>query len=111
MTRSEHRSPGVTPREIVERLSPQSVVTLDPTSLEALLEATEILRDEDTCLAGRIRILALQGAVMVQEQNEQGRILVRRFGSEDAAQSFVDDRLATYERMWDGCGCTIDYGV
>ena len=21
----------------------------------------------------------------------------------------VDGRLADYERMWDGCGCTIDY--
>ena len=25
------------------------------------------------------------------------------------AVHFVDDRLAAYERMWDGCGCKIDY--
>jgi hypothetical protein len=97
--------------QIVERITARSPVTLDSASLDGLLEAAEIIRDEDTGLAGRIRILVVEGTVMVQEQNEQGRILVRRLDSEDAAQRLVDDRLATYERMWDGCGCTIDYGV
>ncbi len=27
----------------------------------------------------------------------------------EAARRFVEDRMETYERMWDGCGCRIDY--
>ena len=46
---------------------------------------------------------------MVQEQTTNGEILVHEVGSEAAAQRVVDDRLATYERMWDGCGCKVDY--
>jgi hypothetical protein len=26
-----------------------------------------------------------------------------------AAQQFVADRMAQYERMWDGCGCRVRY--
>jgi hypothetical protein len=35
--------------------------------------------------------------------------VIRRLADEAAAARFVADRLATYERMWDGCGCRIDY--
>jgi len=34
---------------------------------------------------------------------------VRRLGGEDEARAFIRDRLDTYDRMWDGCGCKIDY--
>ena len=27
----------------------------------------------------------------------------------EAAGRFVDNRLAAYDRMWDGCGCKVDY--
>jgi hypothetical protein len=105
----DHRSGCLTAGEVLEQARTQDLVTLDEHSLNALLEGAEIIRDEDTCLAGRIRILHMDGTVMVQEQTQEGRILVRRLGSYAAAKSFVDDRLATYERMWDGCGCKVDY--
>ncbi len=109
MTSASHEESGPIAREVVEQITRQAVVPLDERDLPALLEASETLRDDDTCLAGRIRVLSLQGHVMVQEQTQQGQILVRRLGSREAAEGFVDDRLATYERMWDGCGCKVDY--
>jgi hypothetical protein len=39
---------------------------------------------------------------VVQEQTPQRRYLVRVMSSLERAQSFVDDRLATYDKMWDG---------
>ena len=27
----------------------------------------------------------------------------------ETAERFVEDRLSDYERMWDGCGCKIEY--
>ncbi len=51
----------------------------------------------------------LDGYSLVQEETPDGQILLRRLGSREAAEEFVEDRLATYERMWDGCGCKVDY--
>jgi hypothetical protein len=95
--------------QVLEQIRMQALVCLDEPSLDALLQAADIVRDDDTCLSGRIRILSLGGLAMVQEQTPEGEILIRRIRSLEAAQSFVDDRLGTYERMWDGCGCKVDY--
>jgi hypothetical protein len=97
-------------RDLVARIANHPPLTLRGDELAELMDVAEVLRDADTCLAGRIRVLTLDGVVMVQEQDQDGEILVRRLDTEAAANALVDDRLATYERMWDGCGCTVDYG-
>ena len=57
-----------------------------------------------------IRLLDLDGALFMQEQHpETHELLVRRFADRAAADAFVKDRLDTYERMWDGCGCKVHY--
>jgi hypothetical protein len=99
----------VTHDELVELLGRQALVTLEGDELPALLDASETVRAVDTCLAGMIRILAFDGRVLVQEQTPEGEVLVRRMPSDDAAERFLEHRLAAYERMWDGCGCKIDY--
>ena len=30
-------------------------------------------------------------------------------GGESEARAFVEERLETYDRMWDGCGCKVHY--
>jgi hypothetical protein len=30
-------------------------------------------------------------------------------GDEDEVRRFVRERLEAYDRMWDGCGCKVDY--
>ena len=42
------------------------------------------------------------------EQPEPGKRALRRLAA-DEVDDFVRDRLAIYERMWDGCGCRVDY--
>jgi len=86
-----------------------AIVPLDGEALPELLETAEGNRAEDTCVAGWIRILRINNYFAVQEQTPDGEILVRRLISRQAAERFVEDRLKDYERMWDGCGCTIDY--
>jgi hypothetical protein len=85
------------------------VVKIDRDELVRVLEWAEAIRAEDTVLAGWIRILSLDGHVLVQEETPDRDILVRKLASIDAANGLVDGRLADYERMWDGCGCKIDY--
>lgn len=87
-------------------VSPREV---DAATWAAILLRAGVLREEDTTLSGPIRVLALDGGLWVQEQAPDGRRLLRRFDDRAAADAFVDRRLEIYDRMWDGCGCKIDY--
>lgn len=82
---------------------------VDPIAWAALLVRAEVLRAEDTFLSGWIRVLRVDGGVVVQEEAPDGRILLRWRADRAAADRFVDQRLATYDRMWNGCGCRVDY--
>ncbi len=95
--------------ELIAQIEDVAIVALNGEALPKLLEATEVIRADDTCVAGWIRILRINDHIAVQEQAPDGGILVRRLNSREAAERFVEDRLNDYERMWDGCGCTIDY--
>ncbi|NOZ85173.1 MAG: hypothetical protein GXP49_02710 [Deltaproteobacteria bacterium] len=83
------------------------IITMD--ELEGLLAASKPLREEDTGFCGPIRILQKDKEILVQEQSDKGEFMVRSFKGEEQAEDFVNKRLEEYDRMWDGCGCTIDY--
>lgn len=62
-----------------------------------------------TCGAGDLLVVRDAEGLAAVEQPERGQRLLRRFPDEEALRRFVDERLAQYERMWNGCGCRIDY--
>jgi hypothetical protein len=95
--------------ELFEKLGEASRLGLSPDELTALLEEADLVREEDTCISGMIRILRLRNTVMVQEETPEDEIVVRIRPTVKAAKEFVAGRLETYERMWDGCGCKVDY--
>jgi len=95
-------------RALIAEIEERAIIALDREELPELLETAEVIRADDTCVAGWIRILRINGHFTVQEQTPDGEILVRRLISREATERFVEDRLKNYERMWDGCSCTID---
>ena len=97
------------PREITDRLQSQAPLPIDRPALVDLLEAAEVIRQENTCVSGWIRILSVGSVILVQEETPDGNALIRRMATIEDADSFVRKRLETYERMWDGCGCKVDY--
>lgn len=84
------------------RVLEDSPVRLGADELERLLEAAELVREENTGVAGPLRVLVLDGAVLVQEQTPQRELLLRARPSLEKAKEFVDHRLEIYARMWDG---------
>jgi len=94
----------VNSHDLVANLRSPAPVPVDRDLLVGLLEVAEVLRQENTCIAGWIRILFADGAILIQEETPDGNALARRMPSVEDANDFVDDRLASYERMWDGCG-------
>ena len=95
--------------EILQRLEAERIVLLDPDRLHAMLEETEVLEDQDTWLSDRIRILRAGERILIQEMTDRKQVAIRAAGSLEEAKEFVQKRLETYERMWDGCGCKVDY--
>lgn len=95
--------------DLFKKLDTRDIVRLSKNDLDAVLMSCETLREQDTCMSGTIRILGIENRILVQEQTPQGDYLIREMASVEDANAFVDDRLETYDRMWDGCGCKIDY--
>lgn len=95
--------------ELIQKLNERGVVEIDRDDLSDIVEVFESMRAVDTGLAGWIRILSHDGEIVVQEETPERKILVRKFDSAEEAGAFVDRRLADYDRMWNGCGCKIDY--
>ena len=53
---------------------------------------------------------AINGAqTRVAEASAREADVVLRPLAEESVAEFVAQRQATYDRMWDGCGCKIDY--
>ncbi len=94
---------------LLEKLGEASRLGLSPDELTGLLEEADLVREEDTCISGMIRILRLKNTVLVQEETPEREIVVRIRPTVEAEEEFVRRRLEIYERMWDGCGCKVNY--
>lgn len=109
-TNSGTDTPATTPLErLLARLEETAVTPADAEEFGALLEAGAVIRRVDTRLAGALEVLDLDDRFLIVERTLKGQTVVRRLLDRAETDRFVNDRLATYERMWDGCGCRIDY--
>ena len=95
--------------KLAERIVPGKAVLLESGELEALLAAARIVEERDTLVSGLIRILEWKGRVLVQEFTDKEEPVLRETASLEEARRFVEERMRTYEKMWDGCGCKVDY--
>jgi hypothetical protein len=100
---------GMDTASLLTRLKAGEIVSLKGDEATRVLESFDLLEEKDTRLSGPIRILRVGEMVVVAERPEPGELVFRRMTDRAAADAFVKERLDTYERMWDGCGCRIDY--
>jgi hypothetical protein len=89
--------------------SSEKYLTLTSEELSDLLKSSEIVYEQDTRLRDYIRILQVEKAFYLQETTNRKEILIRKFPNKEEAMKVVDDRLEIYDKMWDGCGCKINY--
>jgi hypothetical protein len=68
------------------------------------------LEEQETGFSGKISTLQHgAGLVVVMEEPRPEERVLRPMPSVESAEEFVAERMKTYDRMWDGCGCRIDY--
>lgn len=99
----------MTPMGILDGLGRGQVLMITEQELDILLEEAKLIREKDTFVSGLIRVLEYHGSIFIQEYTDRNEVALRKGESVEAAEKFVEDRLKVYEKMWDGCGCKIDY--
>jgi len=96
-------------KEIITRVKKKACLKINEKDLEQLLSKCKIEKEKDTLISGKLRLLNYQNNLLIQEQGNKGELLIRFMQSKAEASKFIDERLEIYDRMWDGCGCKVNY--
>jgi hypothetical protein len=95
---------------LLDRLAAAGLVTVSEGDWQQHAAEFAVLERHPTCGAGDLLLVQTPlGPVAVEQPPNTTERVLRLFPDADRAQQFLADRLASYERMWDGCGCRIDY--
>jgi len=96
-------------KDRIEDWRRQGVVTLSPGEWESAARAFREVERHPTNLAGDLLVLRIGEGFAVLEEPTPDRRVLRFLADREAARRFVSHRMGQYERIWDGCGCRIDY--
>ncbi|MGB5530902.1 MAG: hypothetical protein WBQ32_13120 [Ignavibacteriaceae bacterium] len=86
-----------------------SIVKQD--NLKELLFQSKIIIEKDTHISDKIRLLKLDDDLIIQEKTTKDELIIRIVKTKNEAEDFIKQRLEIYDRMWDGCGCKVEYYV
>jgi len=94
---------------LIDELKKVTAFIMSPVKLDDLLKSVEIVLERDTLISGYIRILKFEDYYITQETTDKNEVVLRLYDSKEKAEALVLDHLDTYDQMWDGCGCKVDY--
>lgn len=94
---------------LLERLRADRIVVLSAADWTTLADCFPRMAKHDTLVAGDLLIVETASGLAAVEQPKASERVVRLLGGREDADRFVQQRLELYERMWDGCGCKVDY--
>lgn len=95
--------------KIVSELKEKKYLSISNEELSGLLSQSKILIERDTFISDKIRLLKYEDELIIQEKSTKDELLIRSINSKKEAEEFINQRLEIYEKMWDGCGCKVDY--
>jgi len=96
-------------KNVISKFDTHKLVRLSPPQLSEILSRWDIVAEYDTLISDFIRILRYEQNIFLQEKTPKNEILLRKYDSLAEAKEVLAGRLVIYEKMWDGCGCKIDY--
>ena len=96
-------------KELLLKFKDKKVLLLHKSELDNLLNSCQLLIEEDTVINGKVRILKCESVFIFQEITNKDELALRKFTRLKYAENLINNRLATYENMWNGCGCKVNY--
>ena len=100
---------AVTADDLRRRIAAERIIPLSAEDWASVASEFEVLERHETNIAGELLVVRIGEERAAIEQPTEGERVVRHLGTDELARAFVAQRLEDYERMWDGCGCRIDY--
>ena len=95
--------------KVVSTLKRKKYLIISEAELNELLSKSELILEENTYISDKIRLLKYDDDLLIQEKSTKEEFLIRRMNTRKEAEDLIKERLDIYNRMWDGCGCKIDY--
>jgi hypothetical protein len=99
----------MTAEELSRQLTAEKIVPLSADEWATLAGEFEEVERHSTMIAGDLIIVRGAAGLAAVEAPAPERRVVRLFSNAEDVRGFVMERMEQYERMWDGCGCKIDY--
>jgi hypothetical protein len=99
----------INPEVILSEIDNKSKIFLPFNELDKILSFSKIIFDQNTLISDYIRILKIDNHIIVQEKTDKDELALHLVKDELEAEKLVNERLDTYEKMWDGCGCKVKY--
>lgn len=93
----------------VLNLSENSYLVISDDQFRELMLESKVIAEKETYISDKIRIISLNDFIFIQETTNKQELLVRRMKNLSKAEDLVTQRLDIYDKMWDGCGCKVDY--
>lgn len=93
----------------IKKLKINNYIKIVQSDLDELITQSKILLEKDTLISDKIRILQFNGCIFFQEMTGKREFLVRKTKDLNSAKELMANRMEIYEKMWDGCGCKVDY--
>lgn len=95
--------------KLINEMQGKLVHPMNSADSDDLLNNCEIILERDTLISGFIRILKYKNYYITQETTDKNEVVLRLFEQCKDAEALVQDHLETYDMMWDGCGCKVNY--
>jgi len=94
---------------IISSIKKKKYLIISEAELNELLSHSKMIIEENTYISDKIRLLKFKDELILQEKTTKDEFLIRSIKTQKEAEDFIRDRLEIYNRMWDGCGCKVDY--
>ena len=98
----------MTIKDLQEKLAVGDIVPMSADKWQSLARGFELVENIETFMAGHILLVRRpvpgkkRPAWALVEDPEPGQKVIRPLATEKEARALIADRLAAYERMWDG---------
>ncbi|MCU0333373.1 MAG: hypothetical protein MUC75_08500 [Ignavibacteriaceae bacterium] len=95
--------------EIISSVKKIKCLMIGETELNELLSHSKMIIEENTYISDKIRLPEFEDDLIIQEKTTKNEYLIRNVKTKKEAEDFIKNRLEIYNRMWDGCGCKVNY--
>jgi len=95
--------------KVIASAKKKKYLTIKKEELKILLDQSKILLEKDTYISDKIRLLKIKDDLILQEKSIKDEFLIRIIKTKKDGEEFIKQRMETYDRMWDGCGCKVKY--